>query len=280
MPKRKQSLTSRTADRYVLYENAVQGIEGQIDFLSGIFRRRRGRVPQTFREDFCGTAALSCEWVKRSGSNHAWGIDLDKTTLDWCRANNLPRIGEAAERVHLLREDVLSVKTPPVDLVGAFNFSFNIFKDRNVLRDYFAAVYKSLAKDGMFVLDEFGGSEGHATTKDKRKIKDGVAQDGTPLEAYTYIWDQTNYNPLTHEICCHIHFAFKDGTRMKRAFTYDWRLWTVPELRDLLAEVGFRNIDVYLEGWNDDDDEGDGVFRRRTQYDGWEAWYGYILAEK
>jgi hypothetical protein len=131
MAKRKRSLTARSADRHVLYENAVQGIERQIDFLSGNFRRRRGRPLRTFREDFCGTAALSCEWAKRSRSNRAWGIDLDAATLDWCRYNNLPRIGSSADRVHLLRDNVLSVRTPPADLVGAFNFSFNIFKERS-----------------------------------------------------------------------------------------------------------------------------------------------------
>lgn len=200
--------------------------------------------------------------------------------MDWCRYNNLPRIGSSADRVHLLRENVLSVRTPPADLVGAFNFSFNIFKERTVLRDYFANVYKSLVRDGMFVLDELGGPESHSIIKEKRKIKDGVDVDGTPLETYTYIWDQADYNPITHEMRCHIHFAFKDGTRMNRTFTYDWRLWTIPELRDLLTEVGFRNIDVYLEGWDDETDEGDGIFRQRTRFDRWEAWSGYVLAEK
>ncbi len=280
MAKKKRALTACTADRHVLYENAVQGIEGQIDFLTRIFRRRRGRAARAFREDFCGTAGLSCEWVKRSPGNHAWGVDLDKATLNWCRDHHLPRIGDAAARVHLLQEDVLSVRTPVMDITCAFNFSFNIFKDRMVLRDYFAAVYDTLADDGMLFLDEFGGSEGHGVIKDKRKIKDAVDLDGTPLETYNYVWDQAAYNPLTHEIKCHIHFSFKDGSRISRAFTYDWRLWTIPELRDLLAEVGFRHIDVYLEGWDDDRDEGDGVFRRRTQFDGWEAWYGYVLAEK
>ena len=278
--KAKRKLTARTADRHILYENSVQGVEGQLDFLARQFRRRRKRPLRRFREDFCGTATLSCDWVRRSPGNYAWGVDLDEHTLDWCRAHHLSRLGEAAERVSLIRGDVLTVRTPPVDLIGAFNFSFNVFREREVLLHYFKRTHADLAPDGLFVLDEFGGAEGHAEARDKRKIRDGVALDGTPLETFTYIWDQAYYNPLTHRMRCAIHFKFRDGTSLKNAFAYEWRLWTVPELRDLLREAGYRSAEVYLESWDDAADDTDGVFRRRTEYDGMDAWYGYLIAEK
>ena len=58
---------------------------------------------------------------------------------------------------------------------------------------------------------------------------------------------------------CNIHFKFPDGSKIKRAFSYTWRLWTAPELRDMLLDAGFRNVTVYWEG-EDDNGEGNGEF--------------------
>jgi hypothetical protein len=281
MAKKKVKLTARTADTHILYTSSVQGVEGQLDFMERQFKRRRGRRLRRFREDFCGTAILSCDWARRGKDNESWGVDLHAPTLDWGRTHHLSRLSAAAaSRVHLLCEDVMTVRTPPVDLIGAFNFSFNIFKERASLLNYFRKTYGDLAPDGVLLIDEFGGEEGHSVIKDKRKIRDGAMPDGRPLETFTYIWDQAYYNTLTHDIRCHIHFKFRDGTQIKNAFTYEWRLWTVPELRDLLHEAGYKNVEVYLEGWDDDADDTDGVFRRRIEYEGMEAWFGYLIAEK
>ncbi len=277
----KLPLTKATADRHVLYENSVQGVDGLLDMLAKIFRKRRKRVMRTFREDFCGTAHMSCDWVARSPENRAWGIDLDRPTLKWAEKVRLPPLGEAAERLTLLRDDVLTAHTPPVDMIGAFNFSFNIFKDRDVLLRYFKHAYEELAPDGLLVIDEFGGPESHANTRDKKKVKDATTPDGMELPTFTYIWEQRDYNPITHDILCHIHFKFKDGTRWNRAFEYDWRLWTVPELQDLLKEAGFKRSDVYLQGWDDDADDADGEFIPATHLEGeWNSWFAYIVAEK
>ena len=94
------------------------------------------------------------------------------------------------------------------------------------------------------------------------------------------MWDQTKYNHITHDVLCHIHFKFKDGTRIDKAFTYDWRLWTIPELQEILREAGFESSEVYMQGWDDDLDDTDNIFRRRTFYDDMDAWIGYISAMK
>jgi SAM-dependent methyltransferase len=274
-------LTRAAADRHVLYENAVQGVDGQLDMLARMFRQHRGRRLERFREDFCGTAQLACHWVTRSPRFHAWGIDLDGATLDWCRTHRIPRLGSAADRLTLVQADVLTAQIPRTDLIGAFNFSFNVFKDRHTLLAYFRAAHRALAPDGLLVLDEFGGPGSHADATDKRRISDGQAPDGTPLQSYTYIWEQQRYNPLTHDIRCHIHFRFRDGSRLQRAFTYDWRLWTLPELRDALHEAGFPRVDFYLQGWDSRHEEPNGIFRRRTSLpDEWESWFAYVVAEK
>ena len=82
---------------------------------------------------------------------------------------------------------------------------------------------------------------------------------------------------VNHHILCHIHFKFPDKSKMKRAFTYDWRLWTLPELQELMLEAGFARADVYLEGWDDEEDEADGIFRRRKHFDNMAGWVGYVV---
>jgi SAM-dependent methyltransferase len=267
-------------DPHVLYENAVQGVEGQLDLMERIYRKRRGRRFTRLREDFCGTAQLACAWVQRRAQNRAWGVDIHQPTLDWCVQNNVPHLPEAGRRLALVCEDVRTVSTPPVDMVCAYNFSYYCFKQRDELRDYFKTIRAALASGGVIMIDAYGGPTSHEDVVEKRKVKDGVAPDGTPIPTYRYIWEQVNYNPITHGVTCYIHFKLADGSKIKRTFVYDWRLWTLPELFEILQEAGFKDPEVYMQGWDEDAEEPDGVFRRRTTYEGWDSWFGYIAAYK
>lgn len=278
---KKLVLTAKTADRHVLYENAVQGVDSVLDTMSRVYRRTNQRLPRVLREDFCGTALMAAAWVERSKQNRAIGVDLDRATLDWGIAHHVPCLDKsAAGRLQLLCEDVLTVKTRPADLIGAFNFSFNVFKERDVLLAYFRAAHAALARGGIFWLDEFCGPESHTDTVDKKKVVDGVTPDGRKLEKFTYLWEQKNYNPLTSEATCSIHFRFKDGTRMQNAFVYDWRIWTLPELADLLRDAGFSRTEFYMQGWDDEQDDVDGIFRKRARIEVWDSWYGYVAGFK
>ena len=40
------------------------------------------------------------------------------------------------------------------------------------------------------------------------------------------------------------------------AFVYRWRLWSVPELRDVMAEAGFETTQIYAKLAEAVDDEG------------------------
>ena len=64
MAKRKPKYTARTADKHELYTKAVQAPDLDAAYLARLFRRMRGRPPELLREDFCGTAELSCAWVR------------------------------------------------------------------------------------------------------------------------------------------------------------------------------------------------------------------------
>ena len=256
------------ADRHKLYQASVQCVEAEIDFIDDTFENLRGRKARVLREDFCGTANTACEWLTRRPNNVAYGVDLDRSTLDWGLANNVPRIGERSEDLHLCCENVMTVKTPPCDAVLAMNFSYWIFKSRNRLRRYFRQVRHALADDGLLIMDCYGGSEAFTITKDRHKYN-----------GFTYIWDQAAYNPITGEMRSHIHFGFSDGSRLDRAFTYDWRLWTLPEIQEILIEAGFTRCAVYWQG-EDEDGDGDGDFKPTNIGEPDAAWIAYIVAEK
>ena len=258
------------ADRHRLYQKAVQDTGFEFEFVDATFKRLRGRVPQTLREDFCGTAAMCCEWVRQRSTNHAIGVDLDHEVLAWGREHNLAKLKPAEQRrVTLVEGNVLSVELAPVDLLLAMNFSYQCFKDRGTLRGYFERARAGLVDDGVLILDVFGGYDAIREMTERTKHK-----------KFTYIWDQHRYDPVTGEILCHIHFAFPDGSKMKRAFTYDWRLWSLPELQELLSEAGFQRVTVYWQGTDEETGEADGVFEPATQGDADPAWICFISAEK
>jgi cyclopropane fatty-acyl-phospholipid synthase-like methyltransferase len=257
------------ADRHVLYEDSVQCVEAEIDFIDEAFKTLRNRKAWLLREDFCGTANTSCEWVRRRKRNRAIGVDLDQEVQQWGRKHHLAKLGQRREHVTLLNQDVLQVKTEPVDIVLAMNFSYWIFKQRALLRRYFQSVYDSLAEDGVFFLDAYGGSDAYKEMRERTKYDD-----------FTYTWDQASFDPISGEMMCKIHFSFPDGSRMKNAFTYDWRLWTLPEIREILLEVGFERVTVYWQGDDEDSDEGNGEFEPAERGEADEAWIVYISAEK
>ena len=256
------------ADKHVLYETAVQCSEAEIDFVSDTFKQRRKRPARLLREDFCGTANSSVEWVRRGAGNRAIGVDLDVEVQQWGRDHHIAGLTQSQQkRIELIHGDVMQVDAEPVDVVLAMNFSYWVFKQRAVLIQYFQRVYESLADDGILFMDCFGGYESFEERKEPR-----------PCDDFTYVWHQAKYNPITGDYRCKIHFKFEDGSQLKNAFVYDWRLWTLPELVDILSEVGYRPS-VYWEG-TDEDGEGDGVFTRTRKGEADPAWIAYIVAEK
>jgi hypothetical protein len=275
------ALTAATADRHELYQLSVQNVEAEIDFVDATYQALRGRHAVRLREDFCGTGNTSCEWVRRRASNLAFGLDIDQPTLDWGLEHNLSKLTpEQRKRVRLMNSNVLT----PGDAVGmdcvlAMNFSYWLFKTRDQMRAYFRTVRDSLADDGVFFLDHYGGSETMTEMVEKRDIEPGKGR------KFVYEWDQASYNPITGDMTCRIHFRFPDRTRMKNAFEYHWRLWTLPEIRELLTEAGFSRVTVYWEGDELDKKgeptgEGSGEFSPSETGSADPAYISYITAEK
>ncbi len=261
-----QPLTAATSDKHWLYERSVQNPEAEIDFIDHVFASEYDRKPELLREDFCGTAFLSCEWVAHRAGNSALGVDLDGPTLDYGREHHLSKLGDRAERVTLVQDDVRAVQSPKADVLAATNFSWWGFHTRTALLEYMVNCRASLRDEGMLMLDIYGGPEAQVPQFEEREC-----------EGFTYVWDQDVFNPITHEYQCKIHFHFPDGSEMNNAFEYDWRLWMIPEVRDLLLEAGFHKVDVYWEG-ADEDGEPDGEFVVSEEGDTSPAWVAYIVA--
>jgi SAM-dependent methyltransferase len=271
------------ADRHLLYQHAVQNPRAEVTFIDRTYRLLRGRSARWLREDFCGTAAVCCEWVRRRKSNRAWGVDLDAEVLDWGRRHNLAALpDDQRARVHLLEQDVMAIDNraldagplnlPPPDLVLAMNFSYWLLAGRAALRGYFERVRAALGPEGVFFLDAYGGYDAHRLILEERPIHD------PKLGRYTYQWEQARYDPISGRLVCHIHFTFADGSRLERAFSYDWRLWSLPEIREILTEAGFSRVLVYWQGW-DAQGNPDGRFEPVESGEPDAGWIAYLSAE-
>jgi SAM-dependent methyltransferase len=264
MPRRhllpKTPLTARNADRYDLYQRAVQSVVPLGRFLAQTFEKIAGRRAASLREDFCGTAHHCAEWVGAKRGRTAVGIDIDPEVLAWG--------GTRASLVRLLQQDALDPCRGPFDVSVALNFSYFVFRTREELRRYFAGVRRSMAPDGIFVVDAYGGYDSWRCLYERRRVED-----------FTVVWEQARIDPIDHTTVNHIHFEFRDGSRLKRAFTYHWRLWTLPEIREVLAEAGCSRSWVY---WVDPGPDGrrTHTFRPRDHVAQAPVWAAYIVAQR
>ncbi len=258
------------ADRHRLYQLSVQDTEAEIDFVEDTWNRLRDRPAELLREDFCGTAATACEWVRRGSLHHAIGIDLDGEVLEWGELNNLAQLdGEQRARIELREMDVLEEAPELADIVLAMNFSYFLFMTRREMLAYFANVHDGLMDDGILFLDAYGGYDAPRDIVEEREC-----------DGFTYIWEQAAFNPIDGTMDCYIHYGFPDGSRMNRAFSYRWRLWTLPEVREMLKTVGFSDVTVYWEGTDEKKNEGNGVFEPAEVGDADPGWVCYIVAQR
>lgn len=266
--KGRASAASR-ADRYELYQRAVQDPEAEVDFIRRVFKEYRRGVPLRLREDFCGTALMATEWVKQGSRFTAEGYDLDPEPLAWGRAHHIGKLGRASQRLELFEADVREASRISPQVRCAQNFSYSVFQRRSEMLEYFTSVYRDLTNDGIFVMDLWGGSGATDPVRERRSIGRGV----------TYVWNQASFTPVTGAMTCHIEFKFKDGSQLKPAFSYDWRYWSIPELRDLLFEAGFSQLETYFEQYTESG-EGTGTFEKDDKGPVKVHYIAYLVALK
>ena len=253
--------------KYELYEASVQNHEADIEFVNKQYKKLFKREPLTFREDFGGTAAMACDWVKQSPEHKSWAIDLDPEPIKYGVENHYSKLNEEEKtRMQYIEGNVLTDYDFKADVAVAFNFSYFIFKKRNDLVQYFKKVREGLGSEGVFFVDIFGGTEARQELEEE-----------TEHDTHTYFWDCEKYNPLTEEVLYYIHFKTKQGKTYKQAFTYDWRMWSVGEIRDCMTDAGFSKTITFWEG-TEDDGTGDGEFYPCEVEENCESWVTYIAA--
>ncbi|MEK7357358.1 MAG: class I SAM-dependent methyltransferase, partial [Bdellovibrionota bacterium] len=142
------------------------------------------------------------------------------------------------------------------------------FKERSMMKSYFHNCSSTLNPGGLLIVDVFGGSQCQEANEEVTKQKD-----------FTYYWEQENFDPITNEALFHIHFKPKGHRKIEKAFTYDWRMWTIPELREMMRETGFKRTHVYWEGTTRSG-TGDGKFKRAEKGEECQAWIAYVVGEK
>lgn len=256
-------MPNRPLSKFELYELTVQKPAVLVPLLQAI----HGRDPRVLGEDFCGTAALSREWVRRIKGGRAVGADVDPVPLAHAQSKR-PKIsgGTGAPPVHrpVLRKATGGTPVPPVRLVEADvltsapilkhradvlfvgNFSIGEIHRRRDLVRYFKRSRARLRNGGVFICDTYGGESAFATGAVQR-LHDGPKRD--PGLRIRYTWQQRKADPLTGMVENALHYRTdRAGTieqEMTDAFVYHWRLWSIAELREAMHEAGFATTEVY-----------------------------------
>ncbi|KAJ3707597.1 hypothetical protein LUZ61_011302 [Rhynchospora tenuis] len=316
--KSKQDLGADTPSKFDLYQLSVQSPKGDISYMLKFFLMYiGGRQPLHLQEDFCGTALLSTEWLRSDPRRTAVGLDLDLESLDWCLDNNLGKVGsDASSRLSLFHGNVLKpfesrhVYHPPKidfikdlslddrtgaqeqsgipttmgeatlparDIVCAFNYSCCCLHSRKDLIAYFRHAFNALSKrGGIFVMDLYGGTSSECKLRLQRKFS-----------GFTYIWEQEEFDVINRKTKISLHFQFGKKKALRHAFSYHWRLWSIPEIKDCMEEAGFKSVhfwmrempDTHLHENADEYTAGRDVkYEELSSFRQRDAWNAYVVA--
>ena len=82
---KKLKLTAKTANKYDLYEQSVQNVDFEVEFISKTFKKYNKSECTTLREDFCASAKISSAWVKSNPKTISYAIDLDDDILRFAK---------------------------------------------------------------------------------------------------------------------------------------------------------------------------------------------------
>lgn len=267
------------AENLSLYRRAVQHPQAEVGFLlrAHAWANAGNERATLLKEDFAGTAAVAAAWVALDEDHQAMAVEAHGPTARWAERAAKRELGYRAQDLHVVQADVLEVNRPQVDVVAALNFSTFIYHDRDSLRNYFRGARRSLRPGGVAVIDTYGGPGAERTMEQRRDVPADPERDA---EAFEYVWEQRAFDPVTRRTDCRIHFEFGDSRRINSAFRYDWRLWTLPELVELMAEAGLHEPTVWCDRYDAKAGMSDGVYRPVNKMEAREDWVAYVVGHK
>ncbi|GAV81869.1 hypothetical protein CFOL_v3_25322 [Cephalotus follicularis] len=166
---------------------------------------------------------------------------------------------------------------PARDIVCAFNYSCCCLHKRADLLLYFRNVVDVLSKKGgIFVMDLYGGMSSEHKLTLRRKFPN-----------FTYVWEQDEFDIIERKTRISLHFHLqKQQRKLRHAFSYSWRLWSLPEIKDCLEEAGFRSVHFWLRQMTDTEDNRNTVgfgagqdikYEEVRSFQQVDAWNAYIV---
>ncbi|XHC25141.1 MAG: hypothetical protein ACFHWZ_06735 [Phycisphaerales bacterium] len=235
----------RTVNRFDLYEIAVQCPPIEASFLDAVHAGN----PRVLGEDFAGPAGVSRAWLAMGDDRRAIATDLDDEPLRHAVRRLADAQGNGAvERLTVRERDALEVGDR-ADVIAALNFAVCELHRRDRLLTYLRNSLYRLEPRGVLVCDLYGGVDAMLPGTSEQTIE-------TEQGELVYIWEQIEADATTGRVRNAIHFKLPDGTRIQRAFEYDWRLWSPAELRDAMREAGFSTTEVYAHYGDAMDEHG------------------------
>ncbi|MGD9790442.1 MAG: hypothetical protein AB7Q00_00690 [Phycisphaerales bacterium] len=226
---------SPSLDRFALYELAVTAPLAMSRFLRAV----HAGSPRILREDFSGTAALARGWLELDSCHRAIAVDAVQAVVRLAERRT-PR--EHRDRLRVMARDVMACRLK-ADIVAATNFPLGYFHDRLSLLKYLRHARACLRLGGVLVADLYGGESAFRLGTTRKRLR------GPNGERITYHWEQRDANAVSSRVLNAIHFDVReiDGTMrtIRDAFVYDWRLWSMAELKDAMLEAGFRAVEVH-----------------------------------
>ncbi|KAK5668528.1 hypothetical protein QVD99_005543 [Batrachochytrium dendrobatidis] len=197
-------------------------------------------IPRILLEDFCGTCVLADAWCKQHVTNTAIGIDNDPAVTAYARSQTL--IHSHSSRVSVWTGDVLDPtlfmeKNKQVDMIAALNYGVFYFHKRHDLIKYLKRCLVGLKPGGVLIADCFGGAR--VFSSQGRLFKRRIAD-------FTYFFEQTPINPLTNKLGVRLHFRFDDGSWLKNAYTYVFRVYSITEIQEAMEEAGFSSSFIWI----------------------------------
>ena len=267
-------MSTRIAERFRLYEIAVTNAAMLARFCKAV----APRSARILREDFSGTGALARAWADLSRDHRAIAIDKDANVL---------RHAATHPRLSLKTRDVL-LAPDRADIIAATNFALGYWHTRRDLVAYLAHARSCLTPAGILIADMYGGSTAFDVGTQRRRIAD-------PAGGYFwYEWEQRVADAPTGRVFNAIHFEIPRNAKRERAFpsssppfprtirnafTYDWRLWSIPELREAALDAGFHRVDAYTSLGDAMDQHGNLYPRPLAPGESLDAdWVVYLVA--
>ncbi|QOJ01499.1 MAG: class I SAM-dependent methyltransferase [Phycisphaeraceae bacterium] len=216
-------------DALTLYEACVTDAPAFVAFAAAV----HGGSPRVLREDFSGSGAVARAWAASAPSRRSVAVDLDAAVLR--RASG--------RGVRAVRGDAAAC-TVGADIITATNFPLGYFHGRDGLVAYLRRALACLRPGGVFIADTYGGSGAYRTGVTRRTVR---LPGGGRVR---YHWEQRSADPASGRVVDAIHFDIlgprgRVVRRLRDAFVYDWRLWSLPELRDAMGEAGMGTAEVY-----------------------------------